>query len=266
MTSPIVDSHCHANSVRLPDTLPRLLEDAASVGVSDIVMAGVDPEGWATQSELSAAHKHLHPTYGVHPWRAAEWDDATLDAALSELQRRVDSERPVAVGETGLDGYQPRFRERLESQERSFREHLALAHHHNLPVVMHLVRAHEQALRVLAEVGLPPAGGMVHSFSGSAEVALRYVGLGAYVSFCGTLANPQSTKLRRAAAAVPLDRLLVETDAPDQTPHPHKGTANRPAFLPLVVEALATARGSDYEQIAAATSANARRLFRLPEA
>ena len=143
------------------------------------------------------------------------------------------------------------------------RAQLQLARALALPVVLHLLRADEPALRILRSEDLPPAGGLVHSFSGSREFAKLLVDLGLSLSFCGTLTFPQSRRLREAATWVPEDRVLIETDSPYQAPEGHRGHANRPAHLPEVARALAALRGWSPEEAGARTAANARRLFGL---
>ena len=167
----------------------------------------------------------------------------------------------MALGETGLDRLTAAAS--FETQALAFREQLRMARRFELPVVLHLLRADEAALRILKEEKLPAAGGVVHSFSGSADFARKLLALGLHLSFAGTLTFPQSRRLREAAVLCPAERLLVETDTPDQTPVPHRGEPNRPALLPLVVEALAAARGQSASEIAALTADNARRLFGL---
>jgi TatD DNase family protein len=172
--------------------------------------------------------------------------------------------RPVALGETGFDRLTDSSRAAMGLQEVAFREQLRLARRFELPVVLHLLKSDEPALRVLREEGLPERGGVVHSFSGAKDFALALVKLGLHVSFCGTLAFPQSRRLREAASVVPLERLLIETDAPDQAPPPYRGTPNRPEHLPIVAQALADVRGLSFAEVARVTRENAFKLFGLP--
>jgi TatD DNase family protein len=267
----LVDAHAHLNSERLDAAPEALVAEAASAGVHAIVMAGVDPACWRSQVALAAAFPgRVHPVFGLHPQVIPDLDDDAVADALSELARLLAAMRPVALGETGLDRLTPATAACIARQEAAFRAQLALAARHDLPVVLHLLRADTQALDILREVGLPARGGMVHAFSGAAPFARALVDLGLHVSFAGLLANPQSRRLREAARAVPRDRLLIETDTPDQTP-PAARTApgaprrpNRPANLPHVLAALAEARGEPVEDLAVATAENARRLFGLP--
>jgi TatD DNase family protein len=147
----------------------------------------------------------------------------------------------------------------LPLQERAFRAQLAFARDHQLPVVLHVLRAHNRGLEILKQDGVP--GGVLHSCSASADQVREYLRLGLYISFAGTVCNPNARKVHDAARAVPSERLLVETDAPFQTPLPHRPAQNEPAFLVAIVDALAKIRGERPELLAQQTDTNARRLF-----
>ena len=269
MHNRLVDAHCHLNSERLAAPAPELVAAAAREGVEQIVMAGVDPACWASQQALALAFPgRVHPVFGLHPQVIPALGEAGVAAGLGALGDLLERVRPVALGETGLDGLTPEARAVMPLQRAAFVAQLALARRFDLPVVLHLLRAEAEALEVLKREGVPPRGGVVHSFSGAAPFARALVDLGLHISFCGTLTLPQSRRLREAARAVPRDRLLVETDAPDQAPwrarQESPGRPNRPANLPEIVAALAEARGEPCEAVAEATAANARRLFALP--
>jgi TatD DNase family protein len=260
------DSHCHLHSDRVGALAGELIARARAAGVHGFLLAGVDPDGWHDEDALAAAHADVFVSYGVHPQIVAELDDAATDAAVAALDRALarppQRARLVAVGEIGLDAVGAR-KASLDRQERAFRAQLALARRHELPVALHVLDAHARALAVLADAGVPRAGGVVHSYSGSAELARDYLALGLHLSFAGPVANERARKTRAAAAVVPRERLLVETDAPDQTPAPHRPAPNEPAFLVAIVAALAQIRGEP--DVAAFTDANARRLFRISE-
>lgn len=259
----MIDAHCHLDSDRLGQPPEEALARARAVGVEAIVMAGVEPSEWAAQRALAARLDDVYPVFGIHPQLVPELDEAALDAMLAELDRALTEHRPVALGETGIDRLTPESKAAIDLQARAFRAQLRLAHRHDLPVVLHLLRADELALKILKEEKLPPRGGMVHSFSGSADFARQLLALGLHLSFSGPLTYPQSRRLREAAALAPAERLLVETDSPDQSPLPHRGEVNRPALLPLVLGALADVRGAPIEEVAALTAHNTRRLFGL---
>jgi len=255
----MIDAHCHLDAPGLD--AERVVAEARAAGVSDLVMAGVDADGWRAQRALAERFDGVHTVFGIHPQVVPVAACDALEDAYVALEQAIVAARPVALGETGLDRLTAAAS--FETQALAFREQLRMARRFELPVVLHLLRADEAALRILKEEKLPAAGGVVHSFSGSADFARKLLALGLHLSFAGTLTFPQSRRLREAAVLCPAERLLVETDTPDQTPVPHRGEPNRPALLPLVVEALAAARGQSASEIAALTADNARRLFGL---
>jgi TatD DNase family protein len=259
----MIDAHCHLDSDRLGASPEVRWREALDAGVEAIVMAGVEPSGWRAQRELAASLTGVYPVFGVHPQLVPELDRAGLEAMLGELELELGRGGAVALGETGFDRFTDGAREAIVLQEIAFREQLRLAKRFELPVVLHLLRADELSLKILDEEGLPLRGGFVHSFSGSHEFARELVRRGLHLSFAGSLARPQSRRLREAAARCPADRLLIETDTPDQSPPPHRGEPNRPSWLPLVCEALADARGIGVQEAAELTASNTRRLLHL---
>lgn len=210
---------------------------------------------------LSARFTSVRSSYGVHPQLVATRGDA-VNAMVDELERVLSGElpRPSAVGEIGLDGLEANA-PFLPQQEHIFRRQLALAKAHDLPVALHVLRAHPRALEILRSDGVPSRGGVLHSCSASAELVKRYLDLGFFISFAGTVVDEKARRIRAAAVATPLDRLLVETDAPDQAPITRRGSRNEPAFLVDVVAALAELHHVPMEELAAVTTRNARQLF-----
>lgn len=256
------DSHCHLHDARVDDPAAEIAR-ARAAGVTGMLLAGVDPAGWLVEERLAAAHPELALSFGVHPQIIAEVDDdeaARLVAALGE--RLARGARPAAVGEIGLDGVGER-RASLERQARAFREQLAMARAADLPVALHILRAHGRALEILRADGIPARGGVVHSYSGGAELVRDYVALGLHISLAGSVTRPAAEKSHQAARAIPAARLLVETDSPDQTPAEHHGEPNEPAFLVDIVRAIATLRGETPAAVAAYTEDNARQLLGL---
>jgi TatD DNase family protein len=192
----------------------------------------------------------------VHPH-----DATTLtDEALDELEALASDPKVVAIGEIGLDYFRdlsPR-----DVQQKAFRRQLALARRLGAPVVIHMRDAHDDVFGILEDAG-PPERLVFHCFSGGPADAARGLELGGYVSFAGNISYKNAQDLRDACAVVPLDRLLVETDAPYLAPVPHRGKPNEPAFVPVVGAAVAAATGVPVEEIASATSANATSIFGL---
>lgn len=257
----MLDAHLHADRIEDSD---EALARGRAAGVSAFVASSVGRDSWRALSELQHSHKDLHVAYGIHPWAAALLSDTDRLQALRDLREWLKTHPHVALGEMGLDHHPSFAPETHIAQEKCFVAQLAMAHLLNKPIVLHCVRAHGRCLDILRDLGVPDAGGMVHSFTGSLEVAERYLKLGLHLSFSGSLTKPHHKKSRAAAAALPIERILVETDAPDQTPIERGTVPNEPAFLSDVVEALAELRGMDPLDAAAQTEQNARRLFQLP--
>jgi TatD DNase family protein len=252
------------------------LSRARAAGIAGLLLAGVDLAGWHDEAKLAASQVagaiDIALSFGVHPQIVPALEDAALTTQLEALAAALSQRsatgpglpRPHAVGELGLDGLSDACRAALPRQERAFRAQLALARQHDLPIVLHILRSHGEALRILKADGVPRRGGVVHSYSGSAELVPEYLSLGLSISFAGAVTYPNARRIAAAARAVPIERLLVETDAPDQTPWARRPGGNEPAFLVEIIGALAMIREEPTERLAAATSENARRLFGLP--
>jgi TatD DNase family protein len=260
----VFDTHCHLQSERLRDDLPSLLAAARAAGVSRFLLAGVEPRGWDIDDALAAQHDDMLISYGIHPQLVAELDDAACDAMLEALDRKLAARSPrvVCVGEIGLDGMGER-RATQARQERLFRAQLELADKHALPVALHVLRMHPEALALLKRHRLAN-GGVLHSCSAPPDLTAEYLRLGLHISFSGALTwHGGDNRARRAAAVVPRDKLVVETDAPDQTPEPHRPGRNEPAFLVAIVAAVAHLWGVSAAEAGRVTDENARRLFRV---
>ncbi len=264
----MLDAHNHLDRCADP---PAELARARAAGVRGQVLAGVDMAGWRAQAALAREHTDLWCAFGIHPWTAGLASADDHDAILSLLELALGGAlgvAPCALGELGLDEARKRSPTQRANQRALFRAQLALARDRDLPVVLHVVRAHGKALRILRSDGLPASGGVIHSASTPTELVPDFLALGLHLSFGPALTRhdrPIHDRARAAAARVPLDRLLVETDAPDQAPAGHELPAS-PAWLSLVVDALADVKDAAPDLVAATTEANARRLFRLPAA
>jgi TatD DNase family protein len=258
----LYDSHCHLHDRDVAPEATAQLARALEGGVERLLLAGVDEPGWRDEIELAARHPQLRLCFGVHP-QVVGRDPGRAMTMVESLGHALGSgglPRPAALGETGLDGSEEHAPS-LPMQARLFRRHLELARAHGLPLVLHVLRAHPLALDILEAEALPPRPGVLHSCSASAELCARYLALGFHVSFSGAVANPAARKLHAAARSIPLERLLVETDAPFQTPVARRPGRNEPAFLVEIVAALAQIRGEPVDWVAQATFDNARRLF-----
>ena len=260
------DAHCHLDFPVFDATREVVLERAMALGVEGFLVAGVEPTGWERQHALGQRFDSLHLAYGLHPWTVAGMSQAEVSLALDSLGTALegrDGVFPVALGETGLDRSRRVAKESLPVQERAFRLQLSLARALDLPVVLHIVRSHGRALDIVRQDGLPRAGGLVHAFSASAEVAHAWVRVGAHISFSTALARRGAKRARAAASIVPLERVLIESDAPDQSPFPDSDLPNEPANLPYALRALASLRQESEAEIAERTTLNARALFKV---
>lgn len=246
-----VDTHCH---LFLCDREPQLLlEDARAAGVSTAICAGIDPETSRRSLEMAESFRGVFATAGMHPHTASEMD-RDAGNAIEEL---LENPHVVAVGETGLDFF--RMLSPREDQEANLRLHIAMARAADLPLVVHVRDAWPEILRLLHEGSAERV--VVHCFSGDAEIARECAARGYHVSFAANVTYPKNAHLREAAAAVPLDRLLVETDSPYLAPQRIRGRDNAPANVVDVIEELANVRGERVDTLREATIANAMRAF-----
>jgi TatD DNase family protein len=255
-----VDAHTHLDACGFTDAaaVRAAMDRAAAVGVTRAVTVADDLP--AARAAVRAAHwdDRVVAAVALHPTRTA----AVTDAERAEIEALARDPRVVAVGETGLDHYWDHSPH--DAQEREFRWHVDLAKRLGKPLMIHDRDAHADVLRVLREEG-PPDVVVFHCFSGDAAMARECADAGYVLSFAGPVTFRNSHDLREAAAGVPADQLLVETDAPFLTPHPHRGTANEPYCLPWTVRALAALRGVPDERLAASAERTAERVFRLDE-
>ena len=257
----LVDSHCHVAEPEFDADRDAVLARAAEAGVGTIVCVGATGPVASNEPALALAGERagvrIAVAVGVHPHNA----DTLDDAALAALTRMAAAPGVVAVGETGLDYYyehSPR-----DAQRTAFARTVALARSVGLPLVVHVRDAHADAAAILARENAAAVGGVIHCFTGTRDDVRPYLDLGFHVSVAGIVTFKNAASLREAVREVPLDRLLVETDAPFLAPVPHRGRRNEPAHVRVVAEAVAATRGDTFTTVAEATTANAARLFRL---
>jgi len=256
----LFDSHTHLDDPRFDADREAVLHRAAEAGVGDLLLAGVVARRWPALKAtcaLKVPGLRLHASYGLHPMYVDEHRDADLSALEDWLQR----ERPVALGECGLDF---RVAADADTQRRFFRHQVGLARETGLPLVLHARKAVEEVILTLRREG--PVRGVLHSYGGSEEQARQLWDLGVHLGLGGPLTHARSHKLHRLVAAMPLEQLLLETDAPDQPGAAHRGERNEPAFLVEVLDTVARLREATREHIAEATRRNALRLFGLESA
>ncbi len=254
-TLELVDTHCHLDDGRFGRSLEEVLGRARAAGVTRFVVPGVVPEGWGEIARIARKHAGVFAAPGLHPMRAKLYGSETL----RELERSLDG--AVAVGEIGID---PSYKDvPRELQAEAFRGQLRLAVAAGLPVLIHCRRAFDETLRILREERVERVGGIMHAFSGSAETARACIDLGLLVSVAGTVTYGNAVRPLEVVRAVPPDALVLETDAPDMTPEPHRGLPNEPAFIIETARRVAELKGVTVAELARVTSANARRLLRI---
>jgi len=257
MNIELADSHAHLNDGRFRGDQKQVLERARAAGVAIIINVGYDLASAARAAEAATRYEGVYASVGIHP-HDAEGQNEDYPDRLATLAR---NEKVVAVGEMGLDFY--RNLSSAPVQEKVFREQLRLAERLKLPVIVHDRDAHGQVLKILREEGAGSFGGVMHCFSGDQAFARKCLAIGFYISLAGPITYANSGQLAEVARTVPLDRLLLETDAPYLPPYPHRGQRNEPAYVRLVAEQVARLRDVGLEEVAAATTENARRLFKL---
>jgi TatD DNase family protein len=252
----LIDSHCHLDFPELKADRDAVLARARATGIGLMVTISTRVRRFDDLLEIVDAHDDIFCSVGTHPHHAVEERDVTLDEIL-DLARHP---KVVAIGEAGLDyhyDHSPRI-----DQERGFRTHIAAARETGLPLVIHAREADEDVARILEEETKRGAFPFVlHCFTGGPELARRGVALGGTISFSGVITFKNSVALREIAATVPLDRLLVETDAPYLAPEPLRGRTNEPANVVHTAAQLASIRGVSEAEIARVTTANFARLF-----
>jgi TatD DNase family protein len=262
----LIDTHCHLDVEAFDRDRAAVLARAWTAGVTDIVLPAIRPRTW---SRVVAFASPRHPTsdaqaastvwiaLGIHPQVVPDLDpDERAGDLATRIAEAAIAAGAVAIGECGLDAGTADH----ELQDAILRAHIRAARDSRLPLILHVMRAHDLAPRILREERAHEVGGIMHSYSGSAELVPIYRDLGMAFSFAGPITYENARRPIAAARAVPDELLLAETDSPDQSPADHRGERNEPAWLPSVIAGLAAARGTTPESIAAIVTANARRL------
>ena len=250
-----IDTHCHYDDPEFDPDRAALTQAAQALGVSDLVLPAITAATWGRLQALCDRSPQLHASYGLHPIYLAEHQPAHL----TQLREWLMRERPVAVGECGLDFYLPELN--VQQQTDLFVAQLKLAREFDLPVIVHARRSLDAVLQQLRK--FPGLSGVVHSFAGSLQQADTLIKLGFYLGVGGTCTYERANKLRNVLQTLDLETLVLETDAPDQPDSQWRGKRNDPTRLPVIAQALAELRHSDLATIADVTTANAKRLFKL---
>jgi TatD DNase family protein len=253
-----VDSHCHLDFPELSAELPQLLAAMRELEVTHALCIGVDLPAWPNVLAIAQGHANLYATVGVHP----DYVD-TPEPSVAELVAKAQSDKVVAIGETGLDYF--RLQGDLDWQRQRFRTHIRAAREAGKPLVIHTRAAAADTLAIMREERAGEVGGVMHCFTETWDVARAALDLGFHISFSGIVTFKSAVELKDVARRVPLDRMLIETDSPYLAPMPFRGKRNQPAWVRYVGEAVAQLREVPIDTIARATSQNFFRLFNIPE-
>lgn len=251
----LVDSHCHLNFPELRQNLPALRAAMQEERVGHALCISVTLPDFPEVLAVAEAHDNFYASVGVHP----DYEDEPLFTE-DQLVNLAAHPKVVAIGETGLDYF--RLTGDLEWQRERFRLHIRAAIRAQKPLVIHTRNAAEDTLRIMREEGADQVGGVMHCFTESLEVAQAAIALGFYISFSGIVTFKNAVALKKVAKAVPLDRVLVETDSPYLAPVPFRGKLNQPAYVRYVAEEIANLRGISYQEVEQATTENFFRLFK----
>lgn len=252
------DSHCHFDFKEFDKHRSDLWQQCQNADINGLVIPGTDASQWQQAEKLAEEHEGIVMAAGIHPWWVSTSCD--IDNTLTDTwQNTLDEPHCVAIGECGLDKM---IDTDFTKQIAFFEAHLTLACEYNMPLIIHVRKAHNETLRLLQQYR-PAAGGVIHGFSGSLELAKAYWQLGFYLGVGGTITYPRANKTRQSVKDLPLEALLLETDAPDMPLAGFQGQRNTPLRLIDIAKTLASLRNESVEHIAQMTTQNAKTLFQL---
>lgn len=253
----LIDSHCHLDFACFAEDRSAILQHCSLLGIEKIIVPGVTTDNWQRLVQLKQESALIEMAFGCHPMLMNVHPDT--DTVIADLSAAVKQHSPIAIGEIGLDYYLPASQDEKQAQLTLFEAQLNVAKAFDLPVILHVRKAHDEVLKLLRIKQLK--GGIVHAFSGSLQQAKHYQSLGFLVGVGGALTYPRAQRLQKLFNDLPLTQIALETDAPDMPLCGHQGERNTPENLPVILETLAEVRGESKEQIAAVTGDNCRQLF-----
>ena len=253
-----IDTHVHLNAEQYNEDLQDVIDRALEAGVSQIVVIGFDQKTIKRAIELAEEYDFIFAVVGWHPVDAID----CTDDDLKWIEELASHPKVVAIGETGLDYHWDKSPK--EIQQQIFRKQIQLAQRVNLPLVIHNRDATEDVVRILQEEQAEKTGGVMHCFGGSVEIAKTCIDMNFMISLGGPVTFKNAKKPKEVAKEIPLEWLMIETDAPYLAPHPHRGKRNEPSLVPLVAEEIARLKGVSIEVVAQLTTENAKRFYKLP--
>ncbi len=255
----LIDTHCHLDLKPLCYNVETFLKRARQRGIDKVVTIGINPQSSQTAVELSEKYQDVYAAVGIHPHDSSNADEE----AFSSIEELLSRDKVVALGEIGLDyfkQYSP-----IEIQKKAFKKQLGIARERGKPVVIHARNSYEDVLQILRHSGIGEGGAVIHCFSGSIEAARQALDLGCYISFTGVITFKNASDLKDVVRFVPLDHILLETDAPFLAPEPFRGKTNEPAFLNEIAAAVAKIKGVSEEELIKCTTLNAKEFFSLQD-
>lgn len=254
----LIDSHAHLDDKRFNKDRDRLIKSLEENDISLVINIGADISTSIKSVKLAEEYENIYAAVGVHPHSAKEMDDSTIEV----LRAFANRDKVVAIGEIGLDFHydnSPR-----DIQRKRFIEQIKLAKELDMPIVVHSRDADQETFDIIKEEAADgKLRGVLHCYSGSAEMAKDYVDLGFYISLAGPVTFKNARKPREVARTVPIDRLMIETDSPYLTPEPHRGKRNEPLYVRHVASMIAEIRGMSFEDVGRITSENTKKLFNI---
>lgn len=255
----LFDTHAHLNVKQFEEDAPEVIQRAKDYNISRIAVVGFDHETIAKALELSKNYEGIYPIIGWHPTEAGSYSDEVEEMLIHLLK----TEAVIAMGEMGLDYHW--MEDPKDVQIEAFRRQIRVAKEFDLPITIHNRDSTEDVYKVLKEEGIGKAGGIMHSFNLDPEWMEKFLALGMHISFSGVVTFKNASEVKESAKLVPLDKLLIETDAPYLSPEPNRGKRNEPGYVRFVAEEIASLREMPVEELAEITTDNANKLFKLTE-
>lgn len=256
MPTTLFDSHCHFDFEVFNSERLDIWQACHAQGLKQLLIPGVEPKQWLISANIASQYDGIYTAAGLHPW----WVSRAGLPEQDEWARVLSSPKCLAVGECGLDAT---IEAPLHYQGQILEQHLQMAVDLQMPLILHVRQTHNETLRYLKRYK-PAKGGVIHGFTGSKELAMAYWRMGFYIGVGGSITYPRANKTRTMVQAMPLEALLLETDAPDMPLHDFQGSDNSPAQLLRIATTLAELRGDTLENIAQHTTQNSRHLFQCP--
>ena len=255
----LIDTHCHLTMPDFEADRSAVIQRAIDAGISHMITIGTDIEDSKRAIALAEGYEFIYAAVGIHPHDARDITD--IENVSDTIKILASKKKVVALGETGLDYHY--MHSPAEIQQEHFRLEINLAKSLGLPVIVHSREAKEDTLRILKEEKVEVTGGVLHCFSGDMDMAEKALNMGLYISFSGVITFKNAKKMHDIVKAIPLNRILIETDAPFLTPVPHRGKRNEPAYVKYMAEKIADIKGISLEELGNTITDNAARLFRL---